>query len=147
MCDRIKTVEPPKPYWSNPWGYEDEEPPPERSTFFPEVDDDVCWYSARLSIEDFWQHNAVFYNLIKGNTCHSDSYMTGVAYANLDRAADIFKRHYSPTKEEMTRHFNSWINIQTFVPALQIAASEFCRKFDVDVAELQRKRKSDEQEM
>lgn len=109
---------PPKRYWKSPWGYNDEDPPP-RDHFFPTSDDSDCGYAAQLSMEDFLQHNCVFYNLINGRSCHSDSYMTGVAYENLSEALQTLKDAYHPTPEEIGKITDRWDGNLNMQPPLR----------------------------
>jgi len=121
--------DPPTRYWKSPWGLEDDESPPARDTFFPPTDDSVWWYGAQMHLEDFLQHNCVFYNLLSGRSCHSDSYMTGVAYQNLEAALDLLQETYAPTAEEMQRHARAWLGNPNMQPPLRLVAVTVQRRW------------------
>jgi hypothetical protein len=114
--------EEPVRYWKSPWGCDADDPPPPREEFFPASDDSEWWHAAQMALEDFLQHNCVFYNLLNGRPCHSDSYMTGVAYGNLTGALALLRDTYSPTPEEMQRHSKLWLEgLNTQPPLRQVA--------------------------
>jgi hypothetical protein len=126
-----ETMSEPKRFWPSPWGLEERDSPPPRVEFFPESESPSAWAAARLSVEDFWQHNAVFYNLLRGTTCHSDSYMTGVAYGNMNKACAEMRDAYQLTKDEALRLAEGWLSSPNTSIAMRIAVCEFARFFGV----------------
>lgn len=115
----------PTPFWESPWGLDPDSPAPDRSEFFPESEDPAVLEYARSMLEDYLQHNAVFFNLISGKPCHSDSYMTGVAEGNLQRAVIFLRDAYGPSDEEMGRHVSRWLEAPNTQPAMRYAALRF----------------------
>lgn len=114
----------------NEWGYGSDSMPPEHKEMFPDPWGE-CKYVCNYAIEDFLQHNEIFYNLIKGTSCHMDSYMTGVNYNALDTALDILDKNYNQTKEEMQRIFDAWMsNHNTQIPA-RIVAGEIKHRYNL----------------
>jgi hypothetical protein len=83
-------------------------------------------------MEDFLQHNAVFYNLIKGTTCHSDSYMTGVAYGNLKFALDTLDAQFSPTADDWRGLVDSWLTNVNHQPPLRFVALHVARRYGIE---------------
>lgn len=118
--------------WPSPWGYNAKDGPPKRIEFFGRAPE----YTFFLEMEDFLQHNGVFFNPMKNCTCHSDSYMTCVSYANMDFALDLLEETYHPTAAEWMDCLKYWMTNPNCQPPIRIVAAEIMRRNNITPTEV-----------
>lgn len=117
--------------WDSPWGLEKDSEPHPREELFPPADSKGpgTWY-----LEDFLQHNGVFYNGLRGedHPCHSDSYMTCVSFDRLTKCIDLLQETYGPTTEEWKLQTDRWLGSPNMQPPLRIVANTICGRFGIE---------------
>jgi hypothetical protein len=127
----LVAAEEPTRFWDSPWGFDKDSPPPELRELFPPTPDEGDRAPSSWAMEDFLQHNAVFYNLLSGNTCHSDSYMTGVAYGNLKTALDALDEQFSPTADDWYPLVEEWLCNPNQQPPLRFVAIHVSYRYGI----------------
>lgn len=121
MSDSVDSI------YDNPWwGSSDDGKPPEKSVLFPKPNEHG--YSNTWAIEDFLQHNGVFTNGFR--RCHSDSYMTCVDFAALDKAYNLLFEQYHPTEQDWSGIFKDWIG-EIHQPPMRLVRLTIMRKLQL----------------
>jgi hypothetical protein len=119
--------------WESPWGFNADEPVPVKQELFPAPDFKGV---STWAMEDFLQHNGVFVHGVRGNSCHSDSYMTVMSYDRANKCVDLLQETFSPTPEEWKILTDAWLSNPNMQPPLRLFALLVCRRFNISAAQV-----------
>ncbi len=110
------------------WGLQEDNGSFPAKTYLFRKEGGGCSYA----LEDFFQHNGVFINGLRGTKAHSDSYMTIVCYEQLFQCLDILDKEYKPSAKDWLPAYKYWSQNSNMQPPLRLVAWEIKRRYKIN---------------